>query len=129
MANKIPIGFRIKAFREAKGLSQAEVAERLAGQNVNMSRETLSKIENNSRIISAIELNAVCKVLSIDMNTLFREYEDDDLVTLFRRSNYSEETLEEVEKLQDMIKAFIYQKKMFFGEFKPQKRRPLWEEC
>ena len=129
MTNALPIGLKIKAVREERGLSQAEVVERLAEQNVNMSRETLSKIENNNRTISAIELNAISKVLNVDMNTLFEDNEDYDLVTLFRKKNFSEKTITEVEKLQDMIKVFIYQKKIYNGEFKPQKRKQLWEEC
>jgi len=129
MSKDIPIGLKIKAIREARGLSQIEVVERLAEKGINMSRETLSKIENGNRTVSALELNAICKVLNIDINILFEEDEDDDLVTLFRKKNFSEKTIEEVEKLQDMIKMFIYQKKIYDGEFKPQKRKPLWEEC
>ena len=129
MSKDIPIGLKIKAIREARGLSQIEAVERLAEKGINMSRETLSKIENGNRTVSAVELNAICKVLNIDINILFEEDEDDDLVTLFRKKNFSEKTVEEVEKLQDMIKMFIYQKKIYDGEFKPQKRKPLWEEC
>mgnify|MGYP000660180167 FL=1 len=129
MSKDIPIGLKIKAIREARGLSQIEAVERLAEKGINMSRETLSKIENGNRTVSALELNAICKVLNIDINILFEEDEDDDLVTLFRKKNFSEKTIEEVEKLQDMIKMFIYQKKIYDGEFKPQKRKPLWEEC
>ncbi len=129
MADYISIGSKIKAIREAKGLSQVEVVERLAKRDVNISRETLSKIENGNRTVSAIELNAICKVLNIDMNIFFEEYGDDDLVTLFGRRNFSEKTIDEVEKLQDMVKVFIYQKKIYTGEFKPKKRKPLWEEC
>ena len=129
MSKDIPIGLKIKAIREARGLSQIEVVERLAGKGINMSRETLSKIENGNRTVSAVELNAICKVLNIDINILFEDEEDDDLVTLFRKKNFSEKTIEEVEKLQDMIKMFIYQKKIYNGEFKLQKRKPLWEEC
>jgi transcriptional regulator with XRE-family HTH domain len=129
MSKDIPIGLKIKAIREARGLSQIEVVERLVEKGINMSRETLSKIENGNRTVSAVELNAICKVLNIDINILFEDEEDDDLVTLFRKKNFSEKTVEEVEKLQDMIKMFIYQKKIYDGEFKPQKRKPLWEEC
>lgn len=129
MSEDIPIRLKIKAIREARGLSQIEVVERLAEKGINMSRETLSKIENGNRTVSAVELNAICKVLNIDINILFEDEEDDDLVTLFRKKNFSEKTIEEVEKLQDMIKMFIYQKKIYNGEFKPQKRKPLWEEC
>ncbi|ADL68073.1 helix-turn-helix domain protein [Thermoanaerobacterium thermosaccharolyticum] len=129
MSKEISIGLKIKAIREARGLSQIEVVERLAEKDINISRETLSKIENGNRTVSAVELNALCKVLNIDINILFEDEEDDDLVTLFRKKNFSEKTVEEVEKLQDMIKMFIYQKKIYNGEFKPQKRKPLWEEC
>ena len=129
MAKEIPIGLKIKAIREARGLSQIEVVERLVERDVNMSRETLSKIENGNRTVSAVELNALCKVLNIDINILFEDDEDDDLVTLFRKKNFSEKTIKEVEKLQDMVKVFIYQKKIHAGEFKPQERKPLWEEC
>ncbi|MDK2807145.1 MAG: hypothetical protein PWR08_215 [Thermoanaerobacterium sp.] len=129
MSKEISIGLKIKAAREARGLSQIEVVERLAEKDINMSRETLSKIENGNRTVSAVELNALCKVLNIDINILFEDEEDDDLVTLFRKKNFSEKTVEEVEKLQDMIKMFIYQKKIYNGEFKPQKKKPLWEEC
>ena len=129
MSKDIPIGLKIKAIREARGLSQIEAVERLVEKGINMSRETLSKIENGNRTVSAVELNALCKVLNIDINILFEDDEDDDLVTLFRKKNFSEKTIEEVEKLQDMIKMFIYQKKIYDGEFKPQKRKPLWEEC
>ena len=129
MSKDIPIGLKIKAIREARGLSQIEAVERLAEKGINMSRETLSKIENGNRTVSAVELNAICKVLNIDINILFEDEEDDDLVTLFRKKNFSEKTIEEVEKLQDMIKMFVYQKKIYNGEFKLQKRKPLWEEC
>jgi transcriptional regulator with XRE-family HTH domain len=129
MSKDIPIGLKIKAIREARRLSQIEAVERLAEKGINMSRETLSKIENGNRTVSAVELNAICKVLNIDINILFEDEEDDDLVTLFRKKNFSEKTVKEVEKLQDMIKMFIYQKKIYNGEFKPQKRKPLWEEC
>ena len=128
MAKDIPIGLKIKAIREARGLSQIEVVERLVERDVNMSRETLSKIENGNRTVSAVELNALCKVLNIDINILFED-DDDDLVTLFRKKNFSEKTIKEVEKLQDMVKVFIYQKKIYAGEFKPQERKPLWGEC
>lgn len=128
MSKDIPIGLKIKAIREARGLSQIEVVERLAEKEINMSRETLSKIENGNRTVSAVELNALCKVLNIDINILFED-DDDDLVTLFRKKNFSEKTIKEVEKLQDMVKVFIYQKKIYAGEFKPQERKPLWEEC
>lgn len=121
------LGAKIRAAREEKAFSQSEVVEKLMEKGINMSRETLSKIENGNRSISAVELNALCNILGIDINSLFNE--DDDLVTLFRKRNFSESTINEIGKLQDMIKVFIHQKKINNGEFKPIKRKPLWEEC
>lgn len=129
MTKNVSIGLKIKAIREDSGFSQTDTVEKLAEKGINMSRETLSKIENGNRTISAFELDAICKVLNIDINSFFEEKEDYDLVVLFRKKNFSEKTIAEVEKLQDMIKAFIYQKKIYFGEYKPQRRKPLWEEC
>lgn len=123
------IGNKIKAIREEKKLTQNEVIEKLAGRNVNISRETLSKIENGSRSISAVELNALCNIFNIDINVFLNENETDDLVTFYRKKNFDKNTVEEIEQLQDMLKIFIYQKKIFNGEFELQKRKPLWEEC
>ncbi len=125
------IGIKIKAIREEKKLSQNDVVERLIDKNINMSRETLSKIENNNRTISAIELNAICNVLDIPVDTIFNENEaEDDLITLFRKKgSFSDKAIGEIEYLQEMIKVFISQERIFRGEFKPHKRKPLWEEC
>lgn len=123
------IGTKIKNLREEKGLKQNELVDKLTEKRINISRETLSKIENNSRTISAIELNAICNVLNVRIDVIFSE-EEEDLVTLFRRKGiFSNDTLEEIENLQGMIKVFINQEKIYKGEFKPQRRKPLWEEC
>lgn len=123
------IGTKIKNLREEKGLKQNELVDKLTEKRINISRETLSKIENNSRTISAIELNAICNVLNVRNDDIFSE-EEEDLVTLFRRKGtFSNDTLEEIENLQGMIKVFINQEKIYKGEFKPQRRKPLWEEC
>lgn len=125
------IGTKIKSLREEKGFSQNEVVEKLSEKDIHISRETLSKIENDNRTISAIELNAVCSVLNVDISTLFSESKsEDDLVTLFRkRGSFSEKTIEQIDKLQDMIKIFISQERIYKREYQPKKREPLWEEC
>lgn len=128
MPNIIELGLKIRAAREEKAFSQEKVVERLKQYGINMSRETLSKIENGNRSISAVELNSLCNILGIDINSLLND-DGDDLVTLFRKKCFSESTIDEVERLQDMIKLFIYQKKIYYGEFKHIKRKPLWEEC
>lgn len=113
---KYEIGKKIKAFREERGLSQSKVVEELAQLGINMSRETLSKIENNSRSISAIELKAISDVFGVDIEDFFDEEESEDLVTFFRRKNYSQNTLEEISKLQEMVKIFIEQEKIYKKE-------------
>lgn len=128
MVKNIPIGLKIKASREAKELSQIEVVEKLAEKDIDMSRETLSKIENGNRTISAVELNAICKILNIDLNDLFEEDKDDDLVTLFRKKHFSENNWRSG-KTSGYDKDVYLSKKIYNGEFKPQERKPLWKEC
>lgn len=119
MSREIEIAKKIKAAREEKGLSQVEVVEKIAKKNINMSRETLSKIENGNRTISAIELNALCKILDIDINSIFED-EEDDLITLFRKTNFSENIIKEIEEIEKMIKVFVYQEKIYKGQYKLQ---------
>lgn len=113
MPNEHQLGKKIKEIRVEMGLSQSAVVEKLAEQNINMSRETLSKIENNSRSISAIELNALCNVFNVDIGDFFHEEESEDLITFFRKRNFSQNTLEEISQLQEMVKVFINHEKIY----------------
>lgn len=113
MPKDFEIGKKIKTIREEKGLSQSAVVEKLIEQDINMSRETLSKIENNSRSISAVELKAISDVLDVDISDFFHEEDSDDLVTFFRKRNFSNKSLEEISKLQEMVKVFINQEKIY----------------
>jgi len=110
------IGKRIRAFREERGLSQLKLVEALKEKNINMSRETLSKIENNSRSISAVELKAIASVLGVQLDDFFEREEQDNMVTFFRKRNFSQEALREISKLQEMVKAFIYQERIYKEE-------------
>jgi len=112
MSKEIEIGRNIKLAREQKRLSQMEVVKKLANENVNISRETLSKIENGNRKISAVELIALCEILNIDINNVFSGEAPQDLVTLFRKQKFSGNTIKEIKELQEMIKMFIHQKKI-----------------
>ena len=116
MTKEHEIGKKIKDIREEKKLSQSKVVEKLVQYDINMSRETLSKIENNSRSISAIELNALCKVLDVDIKDFFQDEKDEDLVTFFRKRNFSQNTLEEISEFQEMVKMFIKQEKIYREE-------------
>ena len=116
MTKEHEIGKKIKAIREEKKLSQSKVVEKLVQYDINMSRETLSKIENNSRSISAIELNAISNILDVDIRDFFQDEEDEDLVTFFRKRNFSQNTLEEISEFQEMVKMFIKQEKIYHEE-------------
>ena len=119
------IGGRIKEHREEKKISQQLMVDKLKELEIVMSRETLSKIENGNRTISAVELKAICVALDLTVEQILEEPEDDNLVTLFRMRNFNLDTLKDVETLQDMIMSFMNQKKIL--ELKSTvKIEPLW---
>lgn len=122
------IGKRIKDLREQNKISQQSMVEDLKNIGVAISRETLSKIETGNRSISAIELKAVCSVLKVEAEVLLGEIEEENLVTLFRKKNVGEETLKNIEYVQDMIVGFINQKKILNNEFERPRQEPLWRE-
>lgn len=112
MLTSVVIGGRIKDSREDKKISQQLMVDKLKDLGISMSRETLSKIENGNRTVSAVELKAICLVLNLDVETLLEDNEDDSLVTLFRNRNINEEAIKGVETLQEMIMSFMSQKKI-----------------
>lgn len=112
MLTSVIIGGRIKESREDKKISQQLMVDRLKDLGISMSRETLSKIENGNRTVSAVELKAICSVLDVDVEILLQDSEDDSLVTLFRKRNMNEEAIKGVETLQEMIMSFMNQKKI-----------------
>lgn len=116
MLGEHEIGKKIKSIRQEKRLSQSFVVEKLKELDINISRETLSKMENNNRSISAIELKAISDVLGVDISDFFYKEEPGDLVTFFRKKNFSKDSLKEISKLQDMVKVFINHEKMYKGE-------------
>ena len=112
MLTSVIIGGRIKDSREAKKISQQLIVDKLIDLGIAMSRETLSKIENGNRTVSAVELKAICSVLDVEVEKLLQDSEDDSLVTLFRKRNMSEEAIKGIETLQEMIMSFMNQKKI-----------------
>lgn len=112
MLTSVVIGGRIKDSREDNKISQQLMVDKLKDLGISMSRETLSKIENGNRTVSAVELKAICLVLNLDVETLLEDNEDDSLVTLFRKRNINEEAIKGVETLQEMIMSFMSQKKI-----------------
>lgn len=110
MITKELIGERIKQYREAKDITQQSMVDLLKDKDCVISRETLSKIENGNRSVSAVELSKICDVLDVKIEDILED-KDDDLVTLFRKKkNVTEETLYEIEEVQDIIISLINQK-------------------
>lgn len=68
--NKKALGLNIKAERNRKDLSQAELAEM-----VNLSNTSIASIEKGKQIPNAINLYLIAKVLEVDINELFKGIE------------------------------------------------------
>jgi transcriptional regulator with XRE-family HTH domain len=121
------IGERIKKQRNSEGISQKRFAQLLDEENISMSRETISKIENGTRAVNAIEIDTICRVLNVSLDEIFED-EETDLVSLFRtyEKNISDEMIEEIEFVQDFIDDLIMQKKIFNDEMKLKKYDRSW---
>lgn len=63
--NKNIIYDRLRRQREARGLSQGEVAARMQVLGVNLDQQMVSKIERNDRFVTDYELACFCKVLNV----------------------------------------------------------------
>ena len=64
------LGLNIRAERNRKELSQAELAEK-----VNMSENSINAIERSKQIPSAINLYLIAKALEVDIHELFKGIE------------------------------------------------------
>lgn len=117
------VGERIRDAREKKEISQKLFCSMLKECGVEISRETLSKIENGSRMISAIELKKIANVLCMNPESLLEEEEEQDLIVLFRKYGKLDGIcgedisvcIEELEEVQYFIKGFIRQKMIYEG--------------
>ncbi len=69
------VGKNIKKYRELKGLSQRELANKVALLGVTLYNSDISRIENNTLFIRDYEEAAICKVLGITISQL---HEDSD---------------------------------------------------
>jgi len=116
------IGIRICNARVTARLNQTQVSEQLKDRGLNISRETISKIENGDRPLSAIELPVFADVLSVTVDALLKEDAAEDLVTLFRRKSDACIVDQEILEIQDMIRDFIKQKQLNNGKLLIRRR-------
>ncbi len=73
--NKNIISENLRKLREAKGLSQNDLAAKLQTMNVNIDQQMISKIEKNMRQVTDYELACISKCLSVTPNDLLNFYE------------------------------------------------------
>ena len=67
------VGSNIKKYREAKGISQRDLANRLNLIGVNLYNSDISRIESHTLFIRDFEQKAICQVLNISYEQLFED--------------------------------------------------------
>lgn len=66
------VGKNIKVLRKAKGMSQQELSVKLELHGVYVCRGSVSRIEEQLRTVTDIELLAISKVLGVEINELYK---------------------------------------------------------
>lgn len=69
------VGPRIKQLRLEKGMTQKTLAERLETLAVYVCRGSISRIEEQKRTITDIELAGIVEVLQVDISEFFKKDE------------------------------------------------------
>ena len=70
---RIDIGANIRSLRKARGLGQTQLASRLQLLGVDMTRETLVKIERGKQHVQASQLKGIRDALKTTYDELLRE--------------------------------------------------------
>lgn len=70
-------GLNIRKARRKAKLTQKDVTARLETMAIYICRGSLSRIENGSRVVTDIELQAIAQVLNVSIEDLF-EHNDND---------------------------------------------------
>ena len=69
------IGQNIRKYREHKGISQRQLANKLNLKGINLYHSDISRIEANYLFIRDYELIGICKVLGITYEQIFEDTE------------------------------------------------------
>ena len=69
------VGPRIKQLRLEKGMTQKTLAERLETLAVYVCRGSISRIDEQKRTITDIELAGIAEVLQVDISEFFKKDE------------------------------------------------------
>ncbi|BFL02636.1 MULTISPECIES: helix-turn-helix domain-containing protein [Lachnospiraceae] len=57
-------------------MTQADLAAKIQTFKLNIDQQMISKIENNSRIVTDYELAYFCKILGVDVKEMLQKFED-----------------------------------------------------
>lgn len=77
--NKNIIHDRLPKWREARGLTQGELAARMQVLGANIDQQMISKIEHNNRIVTDYELACLCKILKVTEKDLMEDIFADEV--------------------------------------------------
>ena len=66
-------GENVRALRKAKKMSQQELSEKLETLAIYICRGSISRIEDQSRTVTDIELFGLAQVLDVSIDDLFRD--------------------------------------------------------
>ncbi|MDD3346211.1 helix-turn-helix transcriptional regulator [Oscillibacter sp.] len=67
------IGRKVAQYREARGLTQKQLAARLQTVSCDITSEMIWKAENGRRNLSIYEIDKLAEVLGVDYNALFAQ--------------------------------------------------------
>ena len=67
------IGRKVAQYREARGLTQKQLAAQLQTVGCDMTAEMIWKAENGHRSLSVFEIDKLTEVLRVDYNALFQQ--------------------------------------------------------
>ena len=76
LGNKNIIHRQLRELRQRKGLTQSNLAAQMQVMNVTIDQQMISKIENNTRIVTDFELVCFCRILGVDERTLLGDFDD-----------------------------------------------------
>lgn len=68
------ISSSLKRMRIERGLTQDELAAKMQTLGVNMDQQMISKIENNSRIVTDYELACFCHLLGVGVDEILQDF-------------------------------------------------------
>lgn len=88
------IGTKVKRFREAKGLSQGDLALRL-----DVAQSTISSIESDKNIPNSLLLNKIAQELEVDINDLL----NDSTNNIMSNNEFSDHTVAAVNQFNPIF--------------------------